>query len=98
MCSGTLGHIARYHSKTSNNNKTFIVELFHMSVSYLAYVSCHALLYSITLLSLFMTPMSLDYYISVITCLDPWICIFRFRGLERGGAFHRGLGLPRRAG
>ena len=29
MCSGTLGHIARYHSKTSNNNKTLIVDLLY---------------------------------------------------------------------
>ena len=29
MCAGTLGHIARYHSKTSNNNKTLTVDLLY---------------------------------------------------------------------
>ena len=98
MCSGTLGHIARYHSKTSNNNKSFIVVLFHMSSSYLACISCHALLLSITSFSLFMIPMPLGYLLLLYYVLTPWICIFRFWGLERGGAFHRGLGLSRRAG
>ena len=98
MCSGTLGHIARYHSKTSNNNKSFIVVLFHMSSSYLACISCHALLLSITSFSLFMIPMPLGYLLLLYYVLTPWICIFRFRGLERSGTFYRGPGLSRRAG
>ena len=70
MCSGTLGHIARYHSKTSNNNKTSIVELLHMSLSYLVYVSCHALLLSITSLSLFMI-LATWLFLFLVLCLDP---------------------------
>ena len=98
MCSGTLGHIARYHSKTSNNNKTLIVELLHMTLSYWVYITCHALLFSTTSLSPFMILSLLAIFYFLLYVLTLWICIFRFRGLGRSGAFHRGPGLSLRAG
>jgi len=42
--------------------------------------------------------MSLGYLYFLYYVLTLWICIFRFRGLERSGAFRWGLGLSRRAG
>ena len=71
MCSGTLGHIARYHSKTSNNNKTLIVDLLHMILPYWVYIACYSLLFIVASLPLFMILMSLDYLLFVIICLDP---------------------------
>ena len=43
MCSGTLDHIARYQSKTSNNNKTLTVGLLHYDCisSCFLYLSIH---------------------------------------------------------
>ena len=98
MCSGTLGHIARYHSKTSNNNKTLTVDLLHMTLSYWVYITCYSLLFITTPLSLFMILSHLAIFYLLLYVLTPWICIFRFRGLERSGAFHRGPGLSLRAG
>ena len=70
MCSGTLGHIARYHSKTSNNNKTLFVDLLHMTLSFLVYISCLTLLLSTISLSLFMIPATWLSFI-IALCLDP---------------------------
>jgi len=71
MCPGTLGHIARYHSKTSNNNKSFIVALLHMSLSYLAYTPRYVLLLSIAPFSLFMIIVTWLSFI-IVLCLDPF--------------------------
>ena len=70
MCSGTLGHIARYHSKTSNNNKTLTVDLLH----YDCISSCYPLLVDLYSLycSNFLIHVSqpLGYSCLLLTCLD----------------------------
>jgi len=97
MCTGTLDHIARYPSKTSNNNKTLIVDLLYDFI-----YSCFSyLLVDIPYIVPSYWYSSLSHLAVAIYCLYvliPWICIFRFWGLERSGAIHRGPGLFQWAG
>ena len=69
-----------------------------MTFSYRICIAWYSLLVIITSFIPDHNPCHLATYHLLYYVLTLWICIFRFRGLERSGAFHRGLGLPRRAG
>ena len=97
MCTGTLDHIARYPSKTSNNNKALIVDLLYDSIYSCLFNYVSWLSFMLSYLT-YSCPLPLGYSLFIVICLDPWICIFRFRDLERSGSFHGRSGILQRAG